>query len=202
MRHLATAASGTFAAAILIFGLGATALADDSRTVYVNQGSLTGHACVATEWHFIINQLSGASQAPKSITVVWGSGATSTIGLTNFLNSTAHYTTTANIGGSVSNAYTTIVGAWSGQFVLSHGPCATTAAAVTTVTGTTQTTTAVTTQAATTGQTATTGTTTTQQSTSTTSTTSTATAQAPVAVGGVQVFTLSMVSFLPNTSTK
>lgn len=125
-------ASAVFVAAALTFGYGTSALAQSE--IHVKAGSLSDHECVASEWHFIINQLS-AGQAPASIMVTWEGGASATVVLTKTTGSTAHYTTTANLGVPVTDATATIEGDWSGQFVLSHGPCSTAAAAATVTTG-------------------------------------------------------------------
>jgi LPXTG-motif cell wall-anchored protein len=137
MRTLLTAMGPPLVAAILILASGTTALAQETAIVHVKQASLTGHSCDATQWHFVINQLT-EGQAPASITVTWEGGATETVALTKTSGSVAHYFTTANLGIQVSDATATIVGPWSGQFVVSSGPCFGTALTVTATTAATE----------------------------------------------------------------
>lgn len=86
--------------------------------------ALTGHECNANEWHFVINQVDKESDAPASIHVTWANGNSLDVNRTAFTGGVAHYTTTANLGSTVTSATAEIYATWSGQFNLSHGPCA------------------------------------------------------------------------------
>jgi len=104
-----------------------TALAQTAlETIYVSEGSLDDHECDNVQWHFVINQLIDASQAPESIEVTWSNGvteATQTVELSNVTGVVAHYYTTSYLNYEVVGAEAEIDEDWIGEFVLSHGPC-------------------------------------------------------------------------------
>jgi hypothetical protein len=106
-------------AAFLFLGV-STAYA---ATIEVKVGSLTDHGCDSTEWHFIINQIDEEANAPTSITVKWANGQTEVVPLDKFTGGAAHYATDSNLDSTVVSATAEIYDGWSGQFVLSHGPC-------------------------------------------------------------------------------
>ena len=85
--------------------------------------ALDSHPCVATEWHFVINGLQSADQAPASITVTFANGDVVSVPLDKVSDGTAHYFYFDNLDSTVTEASTRIVGEF-GQFNLSHGPCA------------------------------------------------------------------------------
>jgi hypothetical protein len=97
----------------------------DNKTIYAQ--ALLSHDCNASEWHFIINQVDDSHSPPGSIRVKWDNGVTLTIPLTTVSGGAAHYYTTAFLGNTVVEASTSIYKLWTGQFVLSHGPCGPTA---------------------------------------------------------------------------
>lgn len=104
---------------------GNLAYATDTKTITASNVS-GDHECNSNEWHFIINQIDKASDAPQTIHVVWANGASEDVPLDNVTpGGAAHYTTTSNLGSTVVSATAVIYSAWSGQFVLSHGPCGT-----------------------------------------------------------------------------
>jgi hypothetical protein len=122
------AALAGFAVVLLQLGLaqsGGVANAQTTKTISVSQGSLTGHECNATEWHFIITQIDTKADAPATIHVTWANGASEEVALSSFTGHTAHYITTDNLDSTVVSATADIYEGWSGTFVLSHGPCPT-----------------------------------------------------------------------------
>jgi Sec-independent protein translocase protein TatA len=84
--------------------------------------ALDSHPCVATEWHFVINGLQSADQAPASITVTFANGDVASVPLDKVSDGTAHYFSTENLDSTVTEASARIDGEF-GQFNLSHGPC-------------------------------------------------------------------------------
>lgn len=100
-----------------------TGAASFTGTSVITAKALTSHGCNDTEWHFVITQTTDA-QAPAAVTVSWSSGQTAIVFLDKVTGGTAHYATTANLNSTVTGATAVIDGAWSGQFNLSHGPCA------------------------------------------------------------------------------
>jgi hypothetical protein len=105
---------------------GATGVTSGTQHITVKTASLTDHDCDDSEWHFIINQIDKAADAPASITVTWANGDVEVVPLDKFTGGAAHYTTTLNLDSTVVTATADIYEGWSGQFVLSHGPCGTT----------------------------------------------------------------------------
>ena len=99
------------------------ALAD--QQISVNPGSLTNHECNADEWHFLINQIDIAANAPATIHVTWANGNSADLTLDKFTGGVAHYLSTANLDSTVTSATATIYDGWNGLFNLSHGPCGT-----------------------------------------------------------------------------
>ena len=87
-----------------------------------NGASLTSHECNSDQWQFIINQIDQQSDAPANITVSWGATSES-VSLSSFTGGAGHYITTDNLNEQVTGATATIYDDWSGQFVLSDGPC-------------------------------------------------------------------------------
>jgi hypothetical protein len=94
------------------------------KQISVNPGSLTDHECNATEWHFVITQISDQGLAPATIHVTWANGQSEDVPLSDFTGGTAHYTTTSNLDSTVTGATAVIYSDWDGTFNLSHGPCA------------------------------------------------------------------------------
>lgn len=113
---------GQLAGGALPFMPSSTVLADSLNTIIAK--SLTSHGCDSTEWHFVITSVDTEADAPASITVTWANGQTETVALTKFTGGVAHYSTTDNLSSTVTSATTQIYTGWSGQFNLSHGPCA------------------------------------------------------------------------------
>jgi hypothetical protein len=111
------------------------ALAD--QQISVNPGSLTSHECNADEWHFVINQIDVAANAPATIHVTWANGSSADLPLANFTGGVAHYFSFANLNSTVTSATATIYDGWDGSFNLSHGPCGTTTTTTTVPTTTT-----------------------------------------------------------------
>ncbi|GAB4403870.1 MAG: hypothetical protein Kow00123_15320 [Anaerolineales bacterium] len=93
------------------------------QTITVNQGSLTGHSCDDTEWHFVITQVSPDTAAPASIEVWWYGGVHETLPLDRVTGGTAHYRWYGHFDLPVVNATAQIYPGWTGNFNLSHGPC-------------------------------------------------------------------------------
>jgi hypothetical protein len=109
---------------LLLSGGGSTAYAQDTTTTRpIAAKALTDHECDSTEWHFVINQVASAAQAPQSISVTWANGATEVVPLSKVTGKVAHYVTTSNLNSTVVSATADIYVGWSGQFNLSHGPC-------------------------------------------------------------------------------
>jgi hypothetical protein len=102
----------------------AAGIVDPPGTVHVKTSSLTDHDCDFTEWHFVITQIDEAANAPASITVKFSGGATVVVALEKFTGGVAHYTTTQHLGETVIDATAILYVGWSGEFNLSHGPCA------------------------------------------------------------------------------
>ncbi len=97
------------------------ASASGMQTIWAK--ALNDHECNDSEWHFVITQVSEESLAPGSINVSWANGAGETVPLDKFTGGTAHYSTSSNLGSTVTSASAEIYSEWSGQFNLSHGPC-------------------------------------------------------------------------------
>lgn len=119
---------------VLVLGLvtaGAAAASNTngggSKTINVKESSLTNHECNSTEWHFVINQIGTADQAPAYIWVTWYQpGPLYYVGqvwLSTFTGGVAHYRTTNHLDLVVINAIASIYESWGGEFNLSHGPC-------------------------------------------------------------------------------
>jgi hypothetical protein len=106
---------------ILTGGGGGTIAHAETREISAK--ALIDHECDATEWHFVINQVDTAANAPASIFVTWANGATEDVPLDKYTGKVAHYVTTANLDSTVVSATADIYAGWSGQFNLSHGPC-------------------------------------------------------------------------------
>lgn len=85
--------------------------------------ALDDHPCDETEWHFVINQLDDASEAPHEIVVTWDGSITKEVDLDHTTQSTAHYTTTDHLDADVTGARADLPASWDGRFNLSHGPC-------------------------------------------------------------------------------
>src|SRR6266536_4799510 len=102
---------------------GAVANAADTQEISVKVASITVHDCNNAEWHFIINQIDTEADAPATIHVTWTNGAVEDVPLDNFTGGAAHYTTTSNLDSTIATATAVIYAEWSGQFVVSHGPC-------------------------------------------------------------------------------
>ncbi len=102
-----------------------------TKPISVSSGSLSAHGCDNSEWHFVINQLAdfngdgkiNEADAPASIHVTWASLDSADVPLDGVNGHEASYTTTANLDSTVTGATAIIDSSWSGQFVLSHGPC-------------------------------------------------------------------------------
>src|SRR6185503_10973523 len=103
-------------------GTTSTSTTTGGGKVVINAKALTDHECNSSEWHFVITGVSGGN-APASITVAWSNGATASVALDRVTGNVAHYTTTLNLGSTVTGASAMIASSWSGQFNLSHGPC-------------------------------------------------------------------------------
>jgi hypothetical protein len=102
-------------------GAGATVTVKDISAHNVPDGK---YDCNSDEWHFVINQVDDAANAPASIHVTWANGQSADILLDAGSGSpVASYTTTLNLNSTVTSATASIYVAWDGQFVLSHGPC-------------------------------------------------------------------------------
>jgi len=92
--------------------------------VHLHEPTLTDHDCDATEWHFVINKISG--DAPATITVEWSNGTTSTLPMTHETMTTAHYSSTEHLDDGVVPVdawFMPVEGSTYGMFNLSHGPC-------------------------------------------------------------------------------
>lgn len=128
-----TARIGTSAIVAMMFfammvglGRGVQTASAANKTIDVKQSTLSNPSCEPSspnEWHFVINQIGKASNAPASITVTWDNGDTEVVPLEKFTGGVAHYTTTSNLGANVTSATASIYDKWKGQFNLSHGPC-------------------------------------------------------------------------------
>lgn len=94
--------------------------------------SLTGYSCDSTEWLFVINHITGTP--PASINVTFDNGSTQSFPMTADLNQNAHYSiavTSSNATLRPTDASAFIgAGTSVGNFVLSHGSCATTGGTV------------------------------------------------------------------------
>ena len=83
-------------------------------------------ACVATEWHWVINGLASATLAPTTITVHFAGGDV-VVPFDKFTGGTAHYTWTGNLLDQLvapyAETYLLPGGTFYNRFDLSHGPC-------------------------------------------------------------------------------
>jgi hypothetical protein len=100
------------------------ATADGPQTIHVKAASIADHECNDTEWHFIINQIDVEANAPTSIHVTFSDGAVD-VTREKFTGGAAHYTELGHLDATVVDATAVIYEGWSGQFVVSHGPCGT-----------------------------------------------------------------------------
>jgi hypothetical protein len=104
-------------------------------TQTISAKALTDHECNADEWHFVITQIDTAAHAPATITVNFANNNTEQVSLSKVTKGgVAHYSTTSNLDSTVTSATASIYTGWSGQFNLSHGPCADTTPVDTTIT--------------------------------------------------------------------
>src|SRR5262245_172791 len=150
------------------------------------------HGCNPDVWTFQITGIDQASNAPASIHVHWSNGADANVGLSSFAGGTATYSTTANLGSTVTAAETIIYLEWEGTFSLVEGPCGPTTTTTTTTTTTSPPTTTTSPPTSTTSTTSTT--------TSTTSTTSTSTTSPGTSVSGTSVTPTSSTTSHPGTT--
>jgi hypothetical protein len=97
--------------------------ASPADTMTISAKASTDHECNSSEWHFVINQIDTAADAPASIHVSWANGQSEDVPLLKFTGGVAHYVTTDNLDSTVTSATAVIYAGWSGQFNLSHGPC-------------------------------------------------------------------------------
>ena len=103
--------------------------------INISDGSLSGHGCDSSEWHFVINQLADPSLAPATIHVAWSDGSEEDVPLQNVTpGGMAHYATAAHLDSYVVDATAYIYTTWGGKFNLSHGPCGNTETPTVTVT--------------------------------------------------------------------
>jgi hypothetical protein len=109
--------------------LGATQLL--AAPVSAKQASLDEHqtACLEaggtlTSWHFVINQVSPATNAPASITVSWENGDSEVVPLDRVTGKVAHYTVEGTASHTlIESATADIYAGWTGQFNLSSVKC-------------------------------------------------------------------------------
>lgn len=94
---------------------------EDKRIDASNVGG--DYDCDSEEWHFVINQLDSDDLAPDKIYVTWENGDSAEVPLSSANQQMAHYYTSLNLDSPVTEAYTYIYVDWSGNFVISHGPC-------------------------------------------------------------------------------
>ena len=110
-------------AAIFLLTTGGGGNIAHAQGTTITAKALADHECDSTEWHFVINQINSAANAPQSITVNWANGDSEVVPLSKFTGGVAHYVTTSNLDSTVVSATAEIYSGWSGQFNLSHGPC-------------------------------------------------------------------------------
>ena len=79
--------------------------------------------CSSTEWHFSITGVKSRGQAPNWIVVTFSDGSQEHVAFGKLSGKTAHYTTRLHLGEDVVAATAALPPSWTGQFVLSHGPC-------------------------------------------------------------------------------
>jgi hypothetical protein len=95
-----------------------------NQQISVNPGSLTNHECNADEWHFLINQIDIAANAPRRSMSPGRMGTQPTSRLTSSPAVSLITFSTANLDSTVTSATATIYDGWNGLFNLSHGPAA------------------------------------------------------------------------------
>ena len=103
--------------------LSANAQEGETKVIEVKESSLRDHGCDGSVWEFIINQVDPPKSAPASITVTWKNGVTEVVNKYKTSGGAIHYQTSSNLDSTIENAVTNIYTEWTGQFVLSHGPC-------------------------------------------------------------------------------
>jgi len=108
---------------------------EGTQIIHVKQASLSDHECDDTEWHFVINQIPSGCEHPASIHVYWDNGQDAIVPLSSSSGPVAHYTTNLYLSSYITDATAEICNSWSGQFVLSHGPCKPTAVTLVYFTG-------------------------------------------------------------------
>ena len=97
-----------------------------SKTVQLHN-SIAGTGCEDDEYLFILNGLANSSDAPASIQVVLSGGGSITVALSKLNNKNAHYSLAAGdvpAGQVPVNAFAVVPDSYSGNFVISHVPCA------------------------------------------------------------------------------
>jgi hypothetical protein len=111
---------------VLGAGLASPARARASEVIPIAAHNVLGgsYECDGTEWHFVINQIDDATDAPATILVVWANSSAEDVPLSKVTGGVAHYTTSSNLDSTVISATAVIYAGWSGQFNLSHCPCA------------------------------------------------------------------------------
>ncbi|HAI62916.1 MAG: hypothetical protein UU64_C0004G0029 [candidate division WWE3 bacterium GW2011_GWF2_41_45] len=111
----------------------------ETMVIFIKEASLGEHSCSSSEWHIIINQVENETLAPTSVDIFWKNGTTETVPLSKFTGGAAHYYTNSNLDSQIVSASAVIYSDWSGQFVLSHGPCNTNTPTLTTTVTVTET---------------------------------------------------------------
>lgn len=114
----------------LLAGLAALTVIS-AASISAKQATLDEHqsACLEadgsiTSWHFVINQITPASNAPASIEVTWSNGDTEDVLLDRVTGRVGHYTVEAtDTHTSIVSATADIYDGWSGQFNLSSVEC-------------------------------------------------------------------------------
>ena len=103
----------------------------------IHAKALDDYDCDDSEWHFVITQIESLEQVPPYITVTWANGETEQVDFDGkYTGKTAHYVTTKYLDSRVTDATVEIYAEWSGEFNLSHGPCAKTPTPTSTATST------------------------------------------------------------------
>ncbi|MPZ50793.1 MAG: hypothetical protein GEU75_16090 [Dehalococcoidia bacterium] len=110
----------------IVTGASAATISAKQSTFEEHQDGCLDEGGIISSWHFIINQITPASNAPASILVTWQNGDTQSVGLDRVTGKVGHYTVAATASHSeILSATAQIYDGWRGQFNLSSVECET-----------------------------------------------------------------------------
>jgi hypothetical protein len=122
--RIAVALGGLVAGLALLSVVSAATISVKQASVDDQQGACLEGGGAITSAHFVINQITPASNAPAFITVTWTNGDTEDVPLDRVTGKVAHYTVAGTATHTaIADATADIYDEWSGQFNLSSVEC-------------------------------------------------------------------------------